>query len=78
MVRGACEGLGAMTLLKDLGVKSPTITLHLDSSVAKGILERQGISKVRHLDVNALWLQDQEARKTLNIAQIHGPGNPGD
>jgi hypothetical protein len=28
------------------------ITLELDATAAKGILDRQGIAKVRHIDVN--------------------------
>ena len=38
------------------------ITLELDATAAKGILDRQGIAKVRHIDVNCLWLQEQCAK----------------
>ena len=56
VVRGGTEGLGMLTLLLDFG-KPSRMQLHLDASAAKGIVERRGLSKVRHVDVNVLWLQ---------------------
>ena len=53
VVRGACEGLGMSALLEDFGTPS-AMRLHLDSSAAQGILDRQGLPKVRHIDVNVL------------------------
>ena len=51
VVRGACEGLGTRTLCGDLG-ESVGIVLELDAMAAKGILDRTGLVKVRHIDVN--------------------------
>ena len=56
VVRHACKGLGTMTLCKDLGEKV-SMVLELDATAAKGILDRTGLAKVRHIDVNCLWLQ---------------------
>ena len=58
VVRGATEALGMATLAKDMG-KKVEIQLHIDALAAKGMIERKGLSKVRHLDVNVLWLQEQ-------------------
>ena len=55
VVRGTCEGLGIKTLCADMG-SDVGITLELDATAAKGILDGQGIAKVRHMDVNCLWL----------------------
>ena len=55
VVRAATEGLGMMALMKDMGM-SVKLQLHLDAAAAKGIIERKGLSKVRHIDVNVLWL----------------------
>ena len=60
VVKGATEGLGLITLFGDLG-SNMEARLNLDATAAKGILERQGISKVRHIDVNVLWMQQQMA-----------------
>ena len=46
VVKGACKGLGLITLDNDLGeVKG--LKLNLGATAAKGILERQGISQSR-------------------------------
>ena len=77
VVRGVTEALGMSTLANDLGLEV-RIQMHLDAMAAKGILERQGISKVRHLDVNILWMQEQCARKILPLAKVPGEDNPAD
>ena len=77
VVRGACEGLGMQALLEDFGAKAE-MRIHLDSSAAQGILDRQGLSKVRHIDVNILWLQEQCAKDILPLEKIKGTVNPAD
>ena len=77
VVRGATEALGMATLAKDMGRKVE-IQLHIDALAAKGMIERKGLSKVRHLDVNVLWLQEQCARKLLPVAKVPGEDNPAD
>ena len=77
VVKGATEGLGLITLFNDMGgVKE--VRLNLDATAAKGILERQGISKVRHIDVNVLWLQQQAARKIVPLIKVPGEENCAD
>ena len=76
-VRGGVEALGAMTLMKDMG-RDTTATLVLDASVALGILQRQGVGRIRHLDVGALWLQETEAQKKVKWEKIKGENNPAD
>ena len=77
VVRGATEALGMVTLGKDLGKKLET-RMHIDALAAKGMIERKGLSKVRHLDVNVLWLQEQCARKILPVSKVPGEDNPAD
>ena len=43
------------TLCEDLG-ESAGIVLELDATAAKGILDRTGLAKVRHIDVSCSWL----------------------
>ena len=78
VVKGACEGLGVSTLLKDLGETSPSIRMHVDATAAKGIIERKGLNKLRHIDLDVLWLQEQEARKLLPIHKVLGTENIAD
>ena len=77
VVRGACEGLGTKTLCEDLG-ESLSIVLQLDATAAKGILDRTGLAKVRHIDVNCLWLQEQCAKKMVPLVNIPGEHNSAD
>ena len=77
VVKGACEGLGLITLHNDLG-EAKEVKLNLDATAAKGILERQGISKVRHIDVNVLWLQQQMAKKLIPLIKVDGTENCSD
>ena len=77
VVRGATEPLGMATLAKDLG-RRVEIQLHFEVLAAKGMIERKGLSKVRHLDANILWLQEQCARKILPVNNVPGEENPAD
>lgn len=77
VVKGATEGLGLITLYKDLG-SEVGVKLNLDATAAKGILDRQGISKVRHIDVNVLWLQQQAAKKIIPLVKVDGTVNCAD
>ena len=77
VVKGETEGLGLITLCKDLGAEVG-VKLNLDATAAKGILERQGISKVCHIDVNVLWLQQQVAKKIIPLIKVDGSVNCAD
>ena len=77
VVRGATEGLGMLTLFGDLGQQA-RLQLHLDASAAKSIIERRGLSKVRHIDVNVLWLQDTCARREIPLNKVPGEENCAD
>ena len=77
VVRGATEALGMSTLIKDLG-SEVGVQMHVDATAAKGIIERQGLSKVRHIDTNVLWLQEVCARKVVPVTKVAGEDNTAD
>ena len=54
------------------------IRLELDATAANGILDQQGIAKVRHIDVNCLWLQEQCAKNIVPLTKIPGEDNTAD
>ena len=56
MVKGGAEAMGTRSILEDLGI-ARKIRLSEDSSAAKGIADRTGLGKVRHIEVNQLWIQ---------------------
>ena len=66
-----------LTLLDDLGCEFQA-RVHMDATAAQGVIDRQGISKIRHLDVNALWLQEQLAREHAPISKVLGTKNGAD
>ena len=74
VVRGACDGFGAKTFCKDMG-SDLAIRLELDTTAAGGISDRQGIAKVRHIDVHCLWLHEQCAKRTVPVTTIPGEEN---
>ena len=77
VVKGAMEGLGLITLCRDLGAAMGA-RLNLDATAAKGILDRQGIAKVRHIDVAVLWLQQQAAKQIMPLIKVDGSDNCAD
>eukprot|EP00959_Pyramimonas_sp_CCMP1952_P119366 2495595-Pyramimonas_sp.AAC.1 len=56
LVKGGSIGLGLKTLAKDMGV-ALEIALKCDATAGKGIAERRGVGRVRHLHTPLLWLQ---------------------
>ena len=66
-----------MTLAKELGDELKT-RVHVDAAAAKGIVERSGLDKVRHISVGVLWLQEQAARERVPLHTIDGAQNPAD
>ena len=77
VVRGSTEGFGLITLCGDFGAVVKT-RFHLDASAAKGMLERKGIGKVSHGQVDVLWLQEQQARARLPLIKADGSKNAAD
>ena len=76
-VRGAGVGLGLQSLLRDLGQDVP-VRLWTDSSAAIGISSRQGLGKLRHLDVHTLWIQHAVRAGKVDLRKVAGEVNPAD
>ena len=52
--------------------------MHVDAISAKGIVGRKGLSKVGYIDTDALWLQEQQARRVLPFTRVLGTENIAD
>ena len=50
----------------------------MGASAAIGMAQRTGLNKVRHVEVDVLWLQEQQARRLHPIEKIPGPQKPSD
>jgi hypothetical protein len=55
MVHGAARSLGLQAVARDMGWSLP-ITTYVGSSAAKSMAARTCLGKVRHLEVECLWL----------------------
>ena len=53
-VRASAEALGILTLLADFGCSTMRASVGMDASAAIGIVQRQGMSKLRHVEVDVL------------------------
>ena len=77
MVAASAETLGVVGLCKDLGM-SVHGEVYADSSAALGIAQRSGKGKLRHLRVQALWVQEVRCSKRLKYTKVLGTRNPAD
>jgi hypothetical protein len=56
-VRVASEAIGLQSILKDLGVETK-IEIGIDANATLGMLMKEGLSGVRHIDTQHLWVQE--------------------
>ena len=49
-----------------------------DSSAARGITQRLGTGRVRHLEARHLWIQDKVREKNLSVRKVTTEDNRGD
>ena len=53
-------------------------SLHMDSAAARGICKREGVGKVKALEVRTLWLQQMIKAKTLTLKTVKSQDNCAD
>ena len=82
MVKTGSQLLGLRALIGDMGIdlhnsgiKCKIIT---DASAAKSISQRIGLGKVRHIEVNTLWLQDKVREGEIMVEKVGGKINIAD
>ena len=64
-------------MMSDVGVKI-IIRLMTDSTAALGISKRRGIGKVRHIELNQLWLQEKVSGGDIEVKKVKGTENIAD
>ena len=77
MVKAATVGIGMRSLMRDLQLDK-TIRIKTDASAAKGIANRTGLGKMRHLEVTQLWLQDKVRNGDIAVQKVDGKINRAD
>ena len=53
-------------------------SLHMDSAAARGICRREGVGKVKQLEVRTLWKQQVVKAKTLTLKTVKSQDNCAD
>ena len=56
-VKTASEGLGIQSVAKDQGIPCG-LNLHLDASATMCFVNRKGLGKAKHVDMQNLWIQE--------------------
>ena len=77
LVKGAAQSLGLISLAADLGIKVE-VMIHSDASAALGIVAREGLGKLRHINVQYLWIQTRVSEGSLDVMKVPGLQNPAD
>ena len=77
LVKCSAELLGARSMLRDFGVESGGI-VYVDSTAALAIAKRKGAGKLRHININCLWIQERLDTKQLELRKVLGTENPAD
>ena len=65
----ASEGIAAANMSRECYRPIPLRVL-TDSSAARGIILRNGVGKVKHLDVKVLWIQEREEVGNLKCIKV--------
>lgn len=76
-VKGGSEGLYVKNLCSDLGICVEVI-IHSDSAACRGMCNRDGVGKLRHVELQYFWLQQAVRAKKLGMKRILGAKNPAD
>ena len=74
---GASESKGIVSLLRDLGYEKKPV-LAIDAKATEHILHRQGIGKLKHIDVAYLWIQDEIRSHRLRVRRVRSEDNVAD
>ncbi len=77
LLKAASQTLGLISLASDFGLKL-SAKVHTDASAALGIVNRQGLGKLRHISVQYLWVQERVRSGDIQVAKIPGVENPAD
>ena len=75
---GTCDSVLIVGILKRMFDAFSQIHLFLDSAAARGIINRRGVGKIRHLSCRSLWLQERMADGSLVVSPVPGLTNPAD
>ena len=74
----AQQTMGTEIMARELGVHLDNMELQVDANAAIGVIGRQGLGTLRHLDLSDLWLQSAVRRKQVNPENVQSKNNMAD
>ena len=77
VVKAASVALGIRSMLRDMNVNID-LHVHTDAEAAKGIANRTGLGKTRHIAVHYLWVQERVRSGDFTLHKVRGEVNPAD
>ena len=77
MNEGASRGLGLQSMMLELGIEVK-LFLMTDSAAAKSFSSTRGLRRMRHVEVQDLWLQELVQKGRLHVLKINGLVNVAD
>ena len=75
---GVQMAMGVKSLLEEMGIVVRHIRLCVDATAAIGIMSRRGLGRLRHLEVNELWLQQHVAEGKVVVSKVGTHANVAD
>ena len=76
-VKTASEGLGIQSVAKDFGI-SCGLDLHLNASATMCLVNRRGLGKAKHVDMQNLWTQEASKSGRFTTRKVGTNVNPAD
>ena len=80
MIEPVIRAKGLRNLAAELGFSDLENVVHVatDSSAAKSFVGRQGLGKMKHLEIRDLWLQKEVRDGKVIVSRVLGTENPSD
>ena len=63
-------------MLEDFGSVGVKVSVGMDANAAVGIVQWRVLNKLRHVEPDMLWIQEQYARRLLPLRMVPGSRNP--
>ena len=80
MIEAVTRAKGLRSLAVEVGFVDLENVVHIgtDSSAAKSFVGRQGLGKMKHLEIRDLWLQKEVHEGKVVVHKVLGTENPSD
>ena len=75
--KAASEALGIKSVLEDLGI-NVIIEIEIDAKATLGMVSRQRLGKMKHVEVHDLWIQEAIKRGRSTVKKISRAINTAD